>query len=156
MMVSPADGATLALEPWVNDIRLIVAQAAAPNDAIERTFEGLVQSYRDDVDGSDTGGMKTVALAFRAEGTDLESLVRGLAVALFEEIEVERYDLRSVQFNGYVRTETGFAGWGYAHAAEEGVTLPALAVEEVSVESDLHSTTVRMSVRRGESQESTG
>jgi hypothetical protein len=136
----------LTIGPEHGGSRRLTAFASTTIEAIAEALSGLLTIYRGEP--GESNEETTAALAFRAEGADLAALVRGLGEAMLEDVDHEAYDVRAVQFNGFVRTEDGFAGWGYVLASEGGLERPSLTFTGVDVEASLHRTTVTMSVRR--------
>jgi hypothetical protein len=137
---------SLTIGPRHENPRQLTSIAPTTTEAVAAALSGLLAIYRDEAEEPE--GETSIALAFRAEGADVPTMVRGLGEALLADIDHESYDVRAAQFNGYVRTDVGYAGWGYALATEgrrEGSTLTILDIE---VQTSLHRTTVKMSVFR--------
>jgi hypothetical protein len=141
-----SSGLSLTLGQWDGGSRQLIAIASTPTEAIEIALSGLVTIYRGESGESEEE--TTTALAFRAEGIDVSAMVRRVAEALIDDIDHEAYDIRAVQFNGFVRTDDGFAGWGYGLATEGGLKRPGLTIADIEVKTSLHRTSVTMTVRR--------
>lgn len=128
--------------------RQLTVTGSTMNESVAGVLAGLLRIYRGEFDSiGSSDDESTTALAFRAEGRDLAAMVRGLGEALVDDIEHEAYEVHAVQFNGYVRTDDGYAGWGYAFATEGGRSRPGLGLGETVVEGDLHQTTITLSIR---------
>lgn len=111
------------VSPWDDNRCQIKASAQTPNDAVDAVLNGLVRLVRGDSRDRDDAREESeeassVAVPIRAEGADLSALLRELARELLAEIDQSRSDVRSVQFNGFVRTDDGYAGWGFVFCSE--------------------------------------
>jgi hypothetical protein len=132
--------------PWQDDRTTLTATGPDVASALSAGLEGLFAASRGDA--GTAGEEATVALAIRASGTGAAELFAGLAAALRDEIEYEDYDVGAVRFDGMVRTDEGWAGWGYALAIPGKGRPLELVVEEVDVTPGDGDVMLRATLRR--------
>lgn len=140
------DSATYTLGPSHDGQRELTASGPDRVSVLSAALSGLLSALRTGVDAPVESA--TTALAIRAEGADIADLFAGLAAALLDEIDHHEYDVRAVQCDGVVRTDTGLAGWGYAFAAREEGRVTPLQIEDIAVTDDGAMLTLRAMVSR--------
>jgi hypothetical protein len=98
---------------------------------VEAGLQAVLNLVRDGVGHSPapTGGQTTgeSAVPIRGQGGELAALVVDLANDLLAQLDTHGFGLTDVRFDGLLRTDQGYSGWGYL-LGETGDTPPPRTV----------------------------